>query len=723
MRIKIKIKTLILLIIAAVIVYTWALPVTILGIAEYLYSEGSDKAVLFYEKYVDYPTSEPIEGKFLYAKGLIRGFSRYAIYSAGWGGGADTSVENIEKAKKLLAEVMNEDAKGTKEEQYYFDSYKMLLDLGILTSNADMLHKWIDYGQQSDNEEIIYTADVYEGFLLHVNGDREGAKQVVARYEDNPRADVLLNILKAEINFFEGNYEETEALWNNMYKAPWNSRKSIVFGADISSYDRRYWHEYIMSELRGNNIIEGTVTYEGKPMPFVEIYVQKAERGFSVGGYSYAAITNEEGEFKTVGFKDGVYDIGIGLDGSLLTDKVLKEAANKYVEVRGSGGEINFEFKDTFKVNFPGTGEKIASDGFTVSWEKVEEAAYYKVDLIAFADPFKKRSFGAIARVPIEDRSGQLNITGTSSVFSIKSLKDKYGVISMAEEGLIGPEAILGIFLPEVEYPVVVSAYDEEHNLISSSLPLRAYYDRMPSVIAEGTITEGEKLILEQKYLQVIEHYENILKDDPGNEEAVRYLVKIYGFGWKNGERNLKRALELSKRYSPFEDGKMLLRTIQGMDMSEVEENKDLIRSLIEDLEDDLGDEGYSLLGRYCIVTTDWTGAKEAFKNMSYFTDTLFYLNMYMGEYEEAVNTIKSEKFRISSLSSSKVENAIAELGNNSPKQYEIQVFEDFLLKLIMGVGRSEGKNLYDEAAKQITNESIRTILYEIYLDRGWDVI
>ncbi len=720
---KIKIKTLILLIIAAVIVYTWALPVTILGIAEYLYSKGSDKAVLFYEKYVDYPTSEPIEGKFLYAKGLIKGFSRYAIYSAGWGGGADTSVENIEKAKKLLAEVMNEDAKGTKEEQYYFDSYKMLLDLGILTSNADMLHKWIDYGQQSGNEEIIYISDVYKGFLLRINGDREGAKQVVARYEDDSRADVLLNILKAEINYFDGNYGETKALWDDMYKVPWDSRKSIVFGADISSYDRRYWHEYIMGELSGDNIIEGTVTYEGKPMPFVEIYVQKAERGFSVGGYSYAAITNEDGQFKTVGFKDGVYDIGIGLDGSLLTDKVLKEVANKYVDVRGSGGEINFEFKDTFKVNSPGTGEKIASDEFAVSWEEVDGAAYYNVDLIAFSDSFKKGGAWASFRVPIENRSGELNIIGTSSVFSIKSLRDKYGVISKGEEGLIGPEAILGIFLPGAEYPVVVNAYDEEHNLISSSLPLREYYDSMPSVIAEGTMTEGEKLILGQKYPQAIEYYENILKDDPGNEEAVRYLVKIYGFGWKDRERNLERAMELSKLYVPFVDGKSLLGTIQDMDMGEIEGNKNLIRSLIDDLEDDLGDEGYNILGRYCIVTKDWTGAKEAFKNMSYFTDTLFYLNMYMGEYEEAVNTIKSEKFRISSLSSSKVENALAELGNNSPKQYEIQVFEDFLLKLIMGAGRSEGKNLYDEAAKQITNESIRTILYEIYLDRDWDVI
>lgn len=719
---KIKIKTLILLIMAAVIVYVWALPVTILGIAEYLYSKGSDKAVLFYEKYVDYPTSDPIEGKFLYARGLIRGFSRYAIYSAGWGGGTDTSAENIEKAKKLLAEVMDEDAKGIKKEKYYFDSYKMLLDIGILTSNSDMLSKWIDYGQQSCNEEILYTADMYEGFLLHVNGDREGAKQVVARYENGPMSDVLLNILKAEINYSEGNYEDTKALWDNMYKSPWNSRKSVVFGADISSYDRRYWHEYIMSELSGDNIIEGAVTYEGKPVPFAEIYVQKAGGGFSVGGYSYAAITNEKGEFKTAGFKDGVYDIGIGLGVSLLTDKVLRGAADKYVDLRGSGGEINFEFKDTFKVNSPGTGDKIASDEFTVSWEEVDGAAYYNVYLVAFADPFKKRSIGAIGRVTIEDGSGQLNITGTSSVFSIKSLKDKYGVITMGEEGLIGPEAILGIFLPGVEHPVVVNAYDEEHNLISSSLPLRAYYDSMPSVMTEGALTEGEKLILEQKYPQAIEHYENMLKDDPQNEEAVRYLVKIYGFGWKDGERNVKRAMELYKLYSPFKNGRLLLSTLSDMDVSEVEENKDLIRSLIDDLADDLGDEGYNLLGKYCIINDDWTGAKEAFKNMSYFTDTLFYLNMYMGEYEEAINTIKSKKRYISSLSSGKAEKALEELESNPTEQHEKQIFEDFLLKLMKDINRSEGKALYYEAVKHITNESLRTILHEIHLDRGWDI-
>jgi len=246
MKMKIKIKTLILLIIAAVIVYTWALPVTILGIAEYLYSKGSDKAVLFYEKYVDYPTSEPIEGKFLYAKSLIKGFSRYTIFLTGWGG-ADTSMEDIEKAKELLAEVMKEEAKGKKEEQYYLDAYKMLLDVGILTGNADMLHEWIDYGQRIGNEEILYTADIYKGFLLHINGDREGAKQVAAKYEDTPLADVMLDVLNAEINIFEGSYEESVALWDKISKVSWQSRKSIVFGVDMSYYDRRSWYEHMMS--------------------------------------------------------------------------------------------------------------------------------------------------------------------------------------------------------------------------------------------------------------------------------------------------------------------------------------------------------------------------------------------------------------------------------------------------------------------------------------------
>jgi len=75
-------------------------------------------------------------------------------------------------------------------------------------------------------------------------------------------------------------------------------------------------------------------------MPFVEIYVQEADSGFSSGGESYIGITDENGEFQTLGLKDGVYNIGIGVECSLLANKVLQRSTYQFIELNGDDKEI-----------------------------------------------------------------------------------------------------------------------------------------------------------------------------------------------------------------------------------------------------------------------------------------------------------------------------------------------------------------------------------------------
>jgi hypothetical protein len=88
----------------------------------------------------------------------------------------------------------------------------------------------------------------------------------------------------------------------------------------------------------------------------------------------------------------------------------------------------------------------------------------------------------------------------------------------------------------------------------------------------------------------------------------------------------------------------------------------------------------------------------------------------------EAAENIKSENFYISTLSSSKVKDALTALSNNPPKEDELRVFNDFLEELISGIHYEEGQKIYDETVKQISNNNIRTILDEIYLERHWQI-
>ena len=719
MKIKIKIKTLILAVFIFVLTLMKGIPTAALMIAGTLETNGSEKASLFYEKYAYYPTTPKIKGKFLYADSLIKSFNKYSIFLTGWGGGENTSPEDMERAKQILKEIMAETSVKTSEKDYYLKSYKMLLDISIASGDAEMLREWIAFGQRCEDEKIIYTADVYDGFLHHVNGDREFAEKIVEKYEKTDLKDIKTDILDAEIALFDGKLEEAEALYKELYKNKWGE-----FARNFGSqgYDRRDWFERTMEDFKGDNAITGTVTYEGKPMPFVEIYVQEATGSFSYSpsGESYFAITDINGEFRTLGLRDGLYSVGIGVDGSVLANKELRRSTHQYVELNGEDKEIQFEFTNTFKINSPKPGDILSGEEFTVSWEDVEDAAYYTVEPVVFHEPFGDR--GTSLRVYAEDKNGEYRFTETKAEFNINMFRNNPNItVSDNESGYLGAQAVLGIFIPRVEYPIVVDAFDEDNELITSSLPLRSYYDQIPSITVEGELAEGEMLIYYKNYPAAIEYYENILKGDPNNTDALRYLTRIYGIGWKEGERNLDRAFELGRKYTEISGNRKLLTNIlDRMSIREIKENKDRGYSAITEAMKDPDFDNYYFLYKYNIAIENYEEAREALRKYESVTDNLVFLNMYFGDYMEASENIKSESFYRSRLSSDKVKDAIEGLGENPPKEDELNVFNEFLLKLINGIPYEEGKNIYNETVKHISNNNIRTIIEEIYLERRW---
>lgn len=721
MKIKIKIKTFIFLIFLLGIIIVWGIPAATLAIADLL-EYSPDKATLFYEKYAAYPTTSNIKGGYLYADSLVKSFSKYSIFLTGWGGGEDTSPENMKKAENILQDVMMEKPGNDSEKEYYIDSYKMLLDMSIATGDVDMLKKWISFGQNSNEEKLIYISDMYNGFFLHVNGDREGAKKVIAKYENTELADEKLDVLKAEISLFEGNYETAKNIYEKAQRdlTYWTLMESNIYGSG-GYYDRSFWFERVMDDFKGDNVIRGKVTFEGEPMPFVEIYVQAVDGGFSSRGESYIGITDENGEFETLGLKDGLYNIGIGVGGSLLSNKVLQRSNHQYTELDGKDGEIDFVFRNTFTVHSPEPGQKAAGDEFTVSWDEVEGAAYYTVEPVISEDPYKKS--GTNMRSPAADINGVRKIKDSHATFNIKMLRNQSMGFFGSDGTSIEPVSVLGIFLPGAEYPIVVNAYDENNKLITSSLPMRTYYDQVPSIIVEGRLTVGEEMILRRDYPAAIEYYENILNDNPDDIDALRYLTRIYGIGWKLGEKNLERAYELGKRFSSLTgDNKILLSILNMLDMDEIKENKEIIDLVINESKGELEYDGNYFSSKYYIAFENYEAAREALNNAESISDNLFYLNMYFGDYKEAAENVKSNNYYLSRLSSNKIIESLNELENNPPEAYDRKIFNDFLLNLVKGIDYEDGKALYDETVKKITNNSIKTILHEISLDRNWDV-
>jgi tetratricopeptide (TPR) repeat protein len=236
-------------------------------------------------------------------------------------------------------------------------------------------------------------------------------------------------------------------------------------------------------------------------------------------------------------------------------------------------------------------------------------------------------------------------------------------------------------------------------------------------------LNEGENFIYRKNYPAAIEYYENILKENPDDIDALRYLTRIYGIGWKEGEQNFERAFTLGQRYTEISGNRELLtNTLGGMNISEIKENRENVYLTLKEAMKDPDFDNYYFLSRYYIAVENYEGAREALQMAENVTDNLIFLNMYFGDYKEAVESIKSERFYRSRLSSNKVKEALESLSESPPKGDELKVFNDFLLKLINSIPYNEGQNVYDETVKQISNNNIKTILDEIYLERNWDI-
>ena len=719
MKIKIKIKTLIFSVFVLILTFIWAIPTATLMIAGFLDDRGSEKASIFYERYASYATTPNIKSNYLYADSLIKGFTKYTIFYTGWGGGANTSPEDMDKAKQILIETLAETPVKNREKDFYIKSYKMLLDILIATGDTKTLAEWIDFGQEGEDEKLIYTADVYDGFLHHVNGEGEAAKSIIEKYEETELKDIILDVLKAEVALFDGKYEEAEMIHKDLYKNNWRELgRSFGSGA----YYRNDWFDRFRENFKGDNVITGKVTYEGKPMPFVEIYVQESTGGFSfyARGENYVAITDINGEFKTLGLKDGVYSLGVGVDGSVLATKAFQNLTWQFVELNGGDGEFNFVFRDTINVYSPKPGEKLPEEEFTVSWEEVEGAAYYTVEPVVFYEPFGER--GISTRIYAEDKRGEYKFTGNQAEFNINMIRNNPHItVSDNKSEYLGAQSVLGIFLPGVEYPIVVNAFDENNKLITSNLPLMSYYEQIPSITVEGNLTEGENLIYYKNYPAAIEYYENILKEAPDDIDALRYLTRIYGIGWKEGEQNLERAFALGKRYTEISGNrKLLVNTLGRMSISEIKENDQNVYSALKEAMVDPDFDNYYFLSRYYIAVENYEEAREALRMQESVTDNLIFLNMYFGDYMEACENIKSKSFYRSRLP--QIKEALEALGENPPTSDELKVLNDFLLKLVSeGIPYNEGRNVYNETVKQIADSNIKTILDEIYLERHWD--
>lgn len=719
MKIRVKVKNLLLVMLMISILYFWGVPQATLGIANYLESRNSDKAQLFYERYAE--SQKSMDARLYYAESLVNVSDKFTIYSQGWGGGSGTTPDKIHTARKLLLANL-ENKPSITEISDYIKSYEMLMDIAIASGDPKELRELILWGEKSSIAEVVEVSKLYSAFIDTINRDYESAEKIIAELEKSGSTDPRAQILRAEIALFEGEAKEAERIYSELSKIGWRSLKESYFGSN-AYMDRNFWLESGREFIGTDGFIEGTILFEGKPMSFVEIYITEANGGFRTGGGGYIAITDETGYFKSIQLKKGLYDVGIGTLESNLTDKVFSREQPGFVEIGEGAVAVKFGFRDTIDILTPKAGANISEDTFTVSWEEVAGAAYYKVEPVVFSDPFNKGS--GYWRSPIEDISGENKLKESTAVFRLSDFQYYYGGLSWeGMDRILGPSAVLGMFLPGIEYPITVSAYNVDNALITSSLPMSMYYDQLPSIQIPGDITQGQKLVIERKYPEAIEHYEKLLAKDPKNIEATSSLIKIYGLGWKEGEKNLERAIELSEALeNDHLKAKLLGIIIQKMSKEEILHYESLVLKLISDMETIQSDDASYMEYKYHKAKSDWAKARESLEKLEgYVPDTLVLLDLYYEAYEDALLRLKDPNFYPSRLQGSIFTEAIQSLNEETPSYRDKEIFKVFIIRIIGEDAYQDRLQIYTEATQALKNKSYKTIIDELYNQWHWDV-
>lgn len=548
MKIRMKVKTLIVLIIVFIIGFGFIAPEIFLYGIEQI--EEKEKAASLYKAYLNMPLAISRD-RALYrlARSLVPHIGTYDLFMFGRGSSGDLiSHEDIDKAIECYEEILDK----YENSPYYVSSYKNLMDIYIGMADHEKVQELIDWGRHSEDEEIVYTSCLYASFNHMVNREYDKALDLVEKYISEGVEDRRLYALKGHIYYLQEEYEEAARAFEAIgTKAYLHDDDSNLFGS-VREVLNGYWINSFTRRYAGDKRIRGRVTVNGQPLPYAQIYIHsKSQYGtYSPDGELYIAITDFNGEFETIGLKDGEYEIGVGVSIPFAYNLVFKEKNERILNLTGDI-TYNFEFTEPMEIISPRGEFSLKGSIFTLKWERVEGADHYKVYAVAFDRPFDLSSGSITYAIPNE--AGEYEIRETETIIDIDTVNyhptAAFYSGDSRHEALISPNAILGTFYPGVRVPIIVKAFDKEGNLLNKSLPLISNYEDVTVVRVENReLTAGERLILNMEYEEAIEYYEALLEDDSTNIEALTYLSRIYAHGWMLGKHDLEKAREYAER-------------------------------------------------------------------------------------------------------------------------------------------------------------------------------
>jgi len=737
-KVRIKVKHLIYILLGTVIAVFFILPNALFIYAEAVEKSSVETSKVFYKRYISmFPFgARRAEALYNLAQKIVpsEGYdSRYKIYTTGSGGGGTLiTSEMVNNCITYYDEIL----KNYKDSEYYRKAYGGLLDTYMMGGMFDKAGKLISEGLDSQNEEIRVLSSKYRMLYLLIGRQYSEAEKIGQKYIDENKADFDIYMLMGDINFYDRNSNEALKYYEKAKDMlAWTTgmprvSSTMGYNVDVYPYNRIEVINRINAGYYGEGSIKGRIMINGKPAPFVYVYLKDEKDGNinAIGDERMCinAVTDFDGYYEIPGLPEGSYVLGAGVPMPYLDNTLFQAPKEGYFHLdKGEVKEYNFTFVPPMKLIKPNGTVTPVDNKVELEWDKVDGAVYYMVCAVEFEKPGVME--GSSAGISVGDR-----IYDTRFTIDIDKANMEITGFMMDDKGMVNPQAYLGAFYPGSTVPVYIEAYDRYGSRVKSTVPIRKNFKDMTVINVPGEgLTESDRLILDRKPEDAVKSYEKDLEKNPNDTHAMRVLSKIYTIGTKRkydpekGDLieglNKERAEELSNRLYEITKDTFYLKAILRGYLTDPKDYGWALEKYGRLPEADLDATDYGRMGDMNLYIGNYKEADMCYekvyhanKDTNYYNLTPVVLRLYNRDYDRALTFLNILDLRLYKLDREKLVEDIKKLKSFDKGTDEYKKFEEALKTVFTSRGNRDFRNQYKDIYGKVNEPLLLEVLKEI---------
>ena len=287
--------------------------------------------------------------------------------------------------------------------------------------------------------------------------------------------------------------------------------------------------------VQSGNTFHGKAFIDGKPAAYAMVYLKdtnfRNQDSSMMGmhdGIRCIAVTDSDGSFKMDHVPDGIYGVGVSIDWQRIQGKALQ--MDKSFSLKFEGNAVinkDISFLDTAEML---AVEDVGEGKFRFSVNMPDGADYYTIDMGELLEGEDKQ-FMANNRFK-SDRIDEAE-------YILDTAKERYRSMntgaSYSNSG-IDPRYLFEPFYHTGDYAYYVTFYDKDGDILYDSNGIYPNRQKDTVNITGSQWSEADKLLLDKKYEEAIKLYETQLNDAQQDLHALKVLTKLYYNGWEYDE-------------------------------------------------------------------------------------------------------------------------------------------------------------------------------------------